>query len=69
LSSKIAIVPKEASQRSSPLLAFWALAPPADPVATVLASLEPVFMEDMHPVMESDKTHKSTEKNIDFLFI
>ena len=38
------MVPSEESQRSSSVLAFSALAPPAAPVATVLASGEPMRM-------------------------
>ena len=36
------MVPSEASQRGSFELAFWLSEPPAEPVATVFASAEPV---------------------------
>jgi hypothetical protein len=50
-------------------LAFWAFAPPADPVAVVFAPLSPVDIEDIHPAVISDRMQVATKAKIFFLFM
>jgi hypothetical protein len=50
-------------------LAFWALAPPADPVAVVFAPLSPEDIEDIHPAVMSDRMQAAVKTKIFFRFM
>ena len=64
------MVPSGALQCSSCLLAFWLLAPPADPVASVLADVEPICIlaqPDSPSAAARTVKSKGEEKRIEIL--
>jgi hypothetical protein len=65
----MAKVPKEAVQRSRPWFAFWAVDPPAAPVAVVFAPLSPVDIEDIHPAVIKNRIQAATKIKFVFLFM